>query len=333
MSDITYSCMLVEETDPKVFTRRITTRNVDDLPDGDLLIKVRYSSLNYKDALSATGNKGVTRNFPHTPGIDAAGEVAWCGDGTFEEGEQVLVTGYDLGMNTSGGFGQYIRIPSSWVVRLPPGLTLREAMALGTAGFTAALCVQGLEHGGVGPGEGEVVVTGATGGVGSVAVSILGKVGYNVTAVTGKTEAEGYLKSLGASDIVDRGALLEGSDRPMMKERWAGAVDVVGGDTLAAVIKATRYGGVVTCCGLVGSTDLPVNIFPFILRGVSLVGIDSVQVPMEPREKVWKRLAGEWKPDNLEKVVTEVTLEELDGKINEILAGKIRGRTVVKLSE
>ena len=333
MTDITYSCLLVEESEDKTFTRRITTRSVDDLPEGNLLIRVRYSSLNYKDALSATGNKGVSRKFPHTPGVDAAGEVAWCGDGTFEEGEQVLVTGYDLGMNTSGGFGQYIRIPSSWAVRLPPGLTLRDSMAIGTAGFTSALCVQGLEHGGVAAGDGEVVVTGATGGVGSVAVSILGRSGYNVTAVTGKQDAEQYLRTLGACNVVDRAAVLEGSDRPMMKERWAGAVDVVGGDMLAAIIKATLYGGVVTCCGLVGSPDLPLNVFPFILRGVSLVGIDSVQVAMELREKVWERLAGEWKPDNLEKTVTEVTLEELNGKIDDILAGKVTGRVVVNLGE
>ncbi len=331
MSDITYSCMLVEENEDRIFTRRIATRKVDDLPEGDLLIRVQYSSLNYKDALSATGNKGVSRQFPHTPGIDAAGEVAWCGDGTFKEGEKVLVTGYDLGMNTPGGFGQYVRIPSSWALGLPPGLTLKEAMALGTAGFTAALCVQGLEHGGVNPDRGDVVVTGATGGVGSLAVSILGRAGYRVTGVTGKPEAEEYLRSLGASAIMDRDTLLEGSDRPMMKERWAGAVDVVGGEALASLVKATRYGGVVTCCGLVGSPDLNMNVYPFILRGVSLVGIDSVQVPMGPRQRVWERLAGEWKPEGLKGMITEVTLEELDGRIDDILAGKIRGRVVVNL--
>ena len=331
MSQTNYACLLVEENEDRTFSRRITTRTIDDLPEGDLLIRVRYSSLNYKDALSATGNKGVTRRFPHTPGIDAAGEVVRCDGGKFKEGEQVLVTGYDLGMNTPGGFGQYVRIPSSWAVRLPKGLTLRESMALGTAGFTAALCVQGLEHAGVVPGDGEVVVTGATGGVGSLAVSILGRAGYDVTAVSGKTEAAPYLKTLGAGEVVGRDVLLEGADRPMMKERWAGAVDVVGGEMLAAIIKAMRYGGAVTCCGLVGSPDLPMNVFPFILRGVSLIGIDSVQVPMEPRLKVWKRLAGEWKPENLDDTLTEVPLAELDGKIDEILAGKIKGRVVVRL--
>ena len=333
MPEITYKGMLVEEKEDGTFTRRITTRSVDDLPGGDLLIRVHYSSLNYKDALSATGNKGVTRKYPHTPGIDAAGEVVWCGDDNFEGGEQVLVTGYDLGMNTPGGFGQYIRIPSSWALRVPPGLTMRESMVLGTAGFTAALCVQGLEHGGLGPGDVDVVVTGATGGVGSMAVCILNRAGFRVTAVTGKPSAETYLRGLGAEDVVDRNALLEGSDRPMMKERWAGAVDVVGGDLLAAVIKAARYGGVVTCCGLVGSPELHVNVYPFILRGVTLAGIDSVQVPMPLREKIWERLAGDWKPPNLEDTVTEVTLEDLDDRIKEILAGEVKGRVVVKLSD
>lgn len=333
MSQTTYTCMLIEEKEDRTYSRKITTSTIDDLPEGDLLVRVLYSSLNYKDALSATGNKGVTRRFPHTPGIDAAGQVVSCDSGKFKEGEQVLVTGYDLGMNTPGGFGQYIRIPSSWAVRLPAGLTLRESMALGTAGFTAALCVQGLEHAGVLPGDGEVVVTGATGGVGSLAVSILGRGGYDVTAVSGKPEAAEYLREMGAGKVIGRDAVMEGADRPMAKERWAGAVDVVGGEMLAAIIKATRYGGAVTCCGLVGSPDLPVNVFPFILRGVSLIGIDSVQVPMEPRVKVWQRLAGEWKPENLDDALTEVSLEELDGKIDEILAGRIKGRVVVKLSE
>ncbi len=331
MSEDTYTCLLVEESPQKTFNRKIVSRNVEDLPEGDLLIRVLYSSLNYKDALSATGNKGVTRAFPHTPGIDAAGVVQWCSDGTFRKGEEVVVTGYDLGMNTPGGFGQYIRVPSAWAVRLPAGLTLRESMALGTAGFTAALCVLGLEHGGVKPGHGEVVVTGATGGVGSVAVAILGQSGYTVSAVTGKPEAGEYLRSLGATTVLERSAVLEGSDRPMMKERWAGAVDVAGGEILAAIVKAARYGGVVTCCGLVGSADLSLNVFPFILRGVSLVGIDSVQVPMEPRVRVWEKLAGPWKPANLEDTVTEITLEELDGKIDAILQGKVQGRTVVNL--
>jgi putative YhdH/YhfP family quinone oxidoreductase len=333
MSELTYTCLLVEETEPKIFTRSVVTRAVEDLPEGDLLVKVHYSSLNYKDALSATGNKGVTRKFPHTPGIDAAGEVVQCESGKFSQGDEVIVTGYDLGMNTSGGFGQYIRIPSSWALRLPDGLSLEESMALGTAGFTAALCVLGLQNGGVRPGDGDVLVTGATGGVGSIAVSILAKAGYRVVAATGKASETDLLNSLGASEVVGREEVMDPDGRPMLKERWAGAVDVVGGDTLASVIKATRYGGVVTCCGLVGSVDLNLNVFPFILRGVSLIGIDSVQVPMEARLPVWERLATEWKLDSLEEMVTECTLQELEDKIQDILKGQLKGRTVVNLAD
>jgi putative YhdH/YhfP family quinone oxidoreductase len=332
MSNQTYKCLLVEETEPKNFSRKVTEKSIEDLPDGDLLIKVRFSSLNYKDALSASGNRGVTRNFPHTPGIDAAGEVVECESGDFVAGEEVIVTGYDLGMNTPGGFGQYIRIPSAWALRLPDGLALKESMALGTAGFTAALSVLKLEQGGVTPEDGEILVTGATGGVGSIAVSILAGSGYRVVAVTGKPDQAGFLKSLGAAEIMGREEVLEGSDKPMLKERWAGVVDVVGGDILAAAIKATIYGGVVTCCGLVGSMDLNMNVFPFILRGVSLMGVDSVQVDMELRHQVWGRLASEWKPARLAETAAECTLNELDKKIDQILAGKLKGRTVVDLS-
>lgn len=331
MSELTYSCLLVEETEPGTFTRSVAARSLDDLPEGDLLIKVHYSSLNYKDALSATGNKGVSRKFPHTPGIDAAGEVVKCETAKFLPGDEVIVTGYDLGMNTPGGFGQYIRIPSSWALRLPDGLTLKESMALGTAGFTAALCVLGLQNGGIRPGDGDVLVTGATGGVGSIAVSILAKAGYRVVAATGKSSETDLLKSLGATEVVGREEVIDSEGRPMLKERWAGAVDVVGGDTLASIVKATRYGGVVTCCGLVGSVDLAMNVFPFILRGVSLIGIDSVQVPMETRLPVWERLATEWKLDQLEGLVTECTIQELESKIQDILKGQLKGRTVVKL--
>ncbi|MFV1956662.1 MAG: YhdH/YhfP family quinone oxidoreductase [bacterium] len=331
MSNLTYKCLLVEETEPKTFSRKVTERNIEDLPEGDLTIRVRFSSLNYKDALSAVGNRGVTRNFPHTPGIDAAGEVVECETDDFVAGDEVIVTGYDLGMNTPGGFGQYIRIPSSWALKLPNGLALNESMALGTAGFTAALCVLKLERGGVTPENGDILVTGATGGVGSIAVSILANSGYRVVAVTGKPDQVGFLESLGAAEVIAREEVLEGSDKPMLKERWAGVVDVVGGDILAAGIKATMYGGVVACCGLVGSSDLNMNVFPFILRGVSLMGVDSVQASMELRHKVWGRLASEWKPAKLSETATECTLEDLDEKIDQILEGKLKGRTVINL--
>lgn len=324
-----FKAMIVEEQPEKKFTRRIGTRTINDLPEGELLIKVQYSSLNYKDALSATGNPGVTRKFPHTPGIDAAGEVVEDASGTFSPGDKVVVTGWDLGMNTPGGYGEYIRVPAVWAIPLPEGLSLRDSMILGTAGFTAGLCVHALADR-VNPAAGEILVTGATGGVGSVAVAILAKAGYQVVAVTGKADQVDFLKSLGAGEVITREMLMENANRPMMKERWAGAVDVVGGEMLAAVLKSTRYGGTVTCCGLVGSPELPVNVFPFILRGVSLLGIDSVQCPVEPRLAVWKKLADEWRVD-LEALVSEVSLEELEESIQSILKGGLRGRVLVKL--
>ncbi len=326
-----FSALQVEEVAPKQFTRRIVTRQTADLPAGELLIKVQYSSLNYKDALSATGHKGVTRNFPHTPGIDAAGEVIECTGGDFRPGDQVIVTGWDLGMNTAGGFGQFIRVPAAWAVRLPSGLDLRESMALGTAGFTAALSVLKLQRAGISPQDGEVLVTGATGGVGSLAVAILAQAGYRPVAVSGKADAADFLRGLGAEAILGREEAMAGADRPMAKERWAGAVDVVGGDMLAAVLKATRYGGAVTCCGLVGSADLNVNVFPFILRGVSLLGIDSVQCPLTVRQEVWNLLAGPWKPSGLGKMADDCALEALEERIQAILKGELRGRTVVTL--
>lgn len=324
-----FKAMIVEKQPDKTFTRKIGSRSISDLPEAPLLIKVQYSSLNFKDALSATGNPGVSRNFPHTPGIDAAGEVIEDASGVFTPGDQVVVTGWDLGMNTAGGYGEYIRIPAEWAIALPKGLTLRDSMILGTAGFTAGLSVQALAER-VSPDAGEILVTGATGGVGSVAVAILAKAGYKVVAVTGKADQAEFLKSLGASEVITREAIMENADRAMLKERWAGAVDVVGGEMLAAVLKSTRYGGTVTCCGLVGSPDLPVNVFPFILRGVSLLGIDSVQSPTEKRLAVWNKLADEWQVD-LEVLVNEVALEELEDSIQSILKGGLRGRVLVKL--
>ncbi|MCE1225511.1 MAG: YhdH/YhfP family quinone oxidoreductase [Geobacteraceae bacterium] len=327
----TFKALVVTKGEDKQFTRTIQERTIAELPPGDLLVRVRYSSLNYKDALSATGHPGVTRQFPHTPGIDAAGEVVSCANGTFTPGQQVLITGYDLGMETDGGWGGYIRIPSEWAVPLPAGLDLRESMIIGTAGFTAALSVLKLEQAGVKPGTGDVLVTGATGGVGSIAVAILARAGYRVVAATGKNSDAAYLHTLGASEVITREQLTEGVDRPMLKERWAGVVDVVGGEMLVAALKSTRYGGAVTCCGLVGSTDLAMNIYPFILRGVSLIGIDSVNCPMGPRLQAWERLAGAWRPEHLATVANEVTLENLEEKLQAILQGKMRGRTVISL--
>lgn len=327
-----FNALIVEKTDDGRYVRAIRQRNIAELPPGDLVVRVGYSSLNYKDALSATGHPGVTRQFPHTPGIDAAGKVVSCESGAFAAGDSVIVTGYDLGMETDGGWGEFIRIPAEWAVRLPAGLTLREGMALGTAGFTAALSVLKLGQAGVTPPDGDILVTGATGGVGALAVAILAKAGYRVVASTGKSSDEAFLRHLGAAEIIPREQVTAGSERPLMKERWAGCVDVVGGDTLAAAIKSTRYGGAVTCCGLVGSTELPINVFPFILRGVRLIGIDSAQCPAETRLQVWKKLAREWKPEQLQDMTTESPLEGLEEKIQAMLRGGSRGRVVVKHS-
>lgn len=326
-----FKALIVEKHGDKQFTRTIGERSVGDLPDGELLVKVHYSSLNFKDALSSIGNPGVTRNFPHTPGIDAAGEVVECSDGSFSPGDKVIVTSYDLGMETDGGFGQMIRVPSKWALQLPDGLSLKESMMLGTAGLTAAMSVHELVESGVKPEDGSILVTGATGGVGSLAVAILAKAGYQVTAATGKVAEAEYLKEIGAAEVIARDAVTEGSERPMMKPKWAGVVDCVGGEMLAAAIKATKPLGCVTCCGLVGSPELQVNVFPFILRGVRLIGIDSAEYPMASRIKVWQKLAAEWKLDGLAAMVDEVSLAGLEEKIQAILKGGLKRRTLVNL--
>jgi acrylyl-CoA reductase (NADPH) len=332
-ADSKFRALVVEKTADKQIVREIRERSLADLSEGDLLVRVHYSSLNYKDALSATGHPGVTRQFPHTPGIDAVGEVVSCENGAFSAGDRVIVTSYDLGMETDGGFGQYIRVPSSWAVRLPEGLSLRESMALGTAGFTAALSVLKLERAGVRPGNGDILVTGATGGVGSIAVAILARAGYRVVASTGKSKDAGFLTGLGAVKVISREEVTASVEKPILAEKWAGAVDVVGGTTLAAVLKSTKYGGAVTCCGLVGSPELSMNVYPFILRGVSLLGVDSVQCPRDIREELWKRLASGWKPVHLDQMVRECTLEGLEEEIKAILKGGITGRVVVNLLE
>lgn len=328
-----FKALLVSQPEKKVFVRSVETRSLDELPAGELVVKVHYSSLNYKDALSATGNPGVTREFPHTPGIDAAGEVVSCSDGTFAPGDQVIVTSYDLGMETDGGFGQLIRVPSRWALKLPSGLTLEESMMFGTAGLTAALSIQQLINNGVTPAAGPILVTGATGGVGSLALAILAKLGYKVTAVTGKLDEEDYLKRLGAERVLSREAFLTGNERPMLKTTWAGVVDCVGGEMLATAIKSSCYDGVVTCCGLVASPELAINVFPFILRGVRLIGIDSAEAPMERRVQAWAKLADAWKPNGLDKMVEEVSLGKLEEKIKQMLKGELKRRVLVSLIE
>jgi len=313
------------------FETRIVERNVNQLPAGEVLIRVSYSSLNYKDALSASGNRGVTRKFPHTPGIDAAGTVAESSVAELAEGDEVIVTGYDLGMNTAGGFGQYIRVPAAWVIKRPAGLSLREAMALGTAGLTAALCIDKLEQAGLEPTDAPVLVTGATGGVGSIAVALLSRLDYDVAAVTGKADQADFLSKLGATQIIERGALQAGTEKPLLKEQWAGAVDTVGGDILFNVVKSLRRGASVSCCGLTAGTNFQANVMPFILRGVNLLGVDSVEIPLVVKASMWYRLSVQWKLPNLNELVQEISLEELPAAIERILAGQQTGRMLVRL--
>jgi acrylyl-CoA reductase (NADPH) len=321
----------VEETAPGQFSRRIIHRSITDLPEGNVLVRVKYSSLNYKDALSASGNRGVTRNYPHIPGIDAAGVVEMSSAAGFKSGDKVLITSGEMGVNQPGGFEQYIRVPGSWLVPLPRGLTLRQSMAYGTAGFTAALCVDRLMRAGITPANGEILVTGATGGVGCIAVGILSKEHYRVTAATGKTGPNHMLHALGASQVIARDEVNDTSGKALLHARWAGVVDTVGGNFLATAIRATQPGGVVTACGNAASADFALSVYPFILRGVSLFGIDANRPTFEERLRLWRKLARKWKLEMLDELVREISLENLDEEIQRMLAGAQTGRVVVKL--
>ena len=305
---------------------------MDELPEGDVLIRGAFSSLNYKDAMAATGNPGIVRRFPHVPGVDLAGTVVASDAQAFSAGDQVLVTGHDSGATRWGGWAEYVRVPHDWIVPLPAGLTLRETMILGTAGLTAALCVDALQKHGLQPDSGPIVVTGATGGVGSVAVAILGKLGYRVAAITGKPEAHEYLTRLGATQILGREEVNDRSGRPLLSGRWAGGVDTVGGNILGTLLRSLQHGGCVAACGLAGSNELPVTVYPFILRAVTLAGIDAAWCPRSLRLEAWQRLAGAWKPANLESMAHFTTLSGLGPHVADILAGKIRGRVVVALA-
>lgn len=328
-----FNALVTEQTD-KGFQTSLKKRSLDDLPEGDVVIRVAWSSLNYKDALSASGNKGVTRKFPHTPGIDAAGEVVSTSGGPWQPGDQVLVTGYDLGMNTDGGYGELIRVPADWLIRIPQSLDARTAMLYGTAGLTAALCVETLLDTGIEPEQGPVLVTGASGGVGSVSVALLHQLGFEVVAGTSSSDAHDWLKSLGATEFVDREEMSNGTDKPMLKPRWAGVIDSVGGDILFNAIKSLKYGGSAVCCGLAGSAELNGTVLPFILRGVNLLGVDSVELPVEIKDQMWNLLATDWALEKREELVAaEVGLAELPEWFGRILSGKVRGRVLVKVAE
>lgn len=326
-----YKAFRVEEVEGE-FVSSVKELAFNSIDDQEVLVKVHYSSLNYKDALSAVGNKGVTKEYPHTPGIDAVGIVEQSESGSFEKGEKVIVTSYDLGMNTDGGFAEYIKVPAEWVVKLPEGMTMKEAMLIGTAGLTAGMSVLRLTEL-VKPEEGKIVVSGATGGVGSIAVSILSKLGYSVVAITGKEKETEYLKNMGAAEILLRKEIEDFKNRPLLRPLFAGGIDTVGGVILENIIKSTSALGVVTCCGNVASPKLELTVFPFILRGVALVGIDSQNYPMKYRKKVWSLLAKEWKINSDTLEYDEVTLEGLEDKIALILKGKLKGRTLVNLAE
>jgi acrylyl-CoA reductase (NADPH) len=305
-------------------------RDIEDseLPSAEVTVAVDYSTLNYKDGLAITGKGPVVRSFPMVPGIDFAGIVEASSDPRYVPGDKVLLNGWGVGEGHWGGLAEKARVKADWLLPLPAGLSARDAMGLGTAGYTAMLCVQALEKHGVTPDKGEVVVTGAAGGVGSVAVFLLAKRGFRVVAVTGRTADEAYLKSLGAAEILDRETLNK-PGRPLAKERWAGAVDAVGSHTLVNVCAAMKYRGVVTACGLAQGMDFPASVAPFILRGVSLIGIDSVQCPFEERKAAWAVLAKEWEPERLQQVTTLIGLAEAIPKAAELLEGKVRGRLVV----
>jgi putative YhdH/YhfP family quinone oxidoreductase len=325
-----FPCFLVSKQADGAFRGEIAERSVDDLPAGDVLVRVAYSSLNYKDALSATGNPGVTRKFPHVPGIDAAGTVEAGTSPAWKPGDAVIITGHDLGQNTWGGMAGYVRVPAAWLVRSPQGLTARDAMSYGTAGLTAAQCVEALIARGIGPERGEIVVTGASGGVGSVAVGILAKLGYRVAAVSGKPEASEPLKKLGAATILSRSDVDDKSGKPLLAQKFAGAVDTVGGNTLSTLVRSLHRGGVLAACGLVGGTVIPLTVFPFILRGIDLVGIDSVECPQEQRERIWSNLSGAWRVPALADMTTEIPLNQVPEYVERILKGGIIGRTVIQ---
>ncbi|MCM3699680.1 acryloyl-CoA reductase [Paenibacillus macerans] len=327
----TFQALVVEKND----TFSVGVKNVpfEQLPAGEVLIKVAYSSVNYKDGLASIPEGKIVRSYPFIPGIDLSGCVVSSTDPRFQEGQQVLVTGYEVGVSHYGGFSEYARIPADWIVPLPAGLTLKEAMIYGTAGFTAALSIMRLEDNGVVPEKGKILVTGATGGVGGAAVAMLHKKGYQVVASTGKSDAADYLKSLGASEVISREDVVENSGKPLNKQLWQAAVDSVGGHMLAAILSKIMYGGSVAVSGLTGGTQVPTTVMPFILRGVNLLGIDSVYCSAERRANLWKLMAHDLKPERLETLVDrEVSLQELPEALSDILQSKTRGRILVRLS-
>lgn len=328
MTDDTFLALMLDRDDDQV---RASVREckTSALPDGDVLVSIAYSSLNYKDGLAVTGQGKIVRTFPFIPGIDLAGTVVESTASDYQPGDDVVLTGWGVGERHWGGFAGMARVKAEWLVHLPPGLSLKQAMGLGTAGLTAMLCVMSLRDRGLAPGDGDVVVTGAAGGVGSVAVALLAGLGCNVVASTGRPDAHDYLQRLGARRFIEREVLASSSGKPLESERWIGAIDSVGGETLAGLLKSMRYGSSVAACGLAGGSDLRTTVFPFILRGVSLIGIDSVYCPVERRRDAWARLARELPVGALDEIVQVVSLRDIPELSRAILAGQVRGRVVV----
>lgn len=332
MTKETFNTLVVTETSENKFIREIKEIHITDLPSHEVLIKVHFAALNYKDALSASGHKGITRQYPHTPGIDAAGIVVSSSDNRFNTGDEVIVTSYDLGMNTHGGFSEYICVPADWIVLKPTEFSLKESMIYGTAGFTAGLSLLKMEMMGQTPEMGPILVTGATGGVGSMAVAILTKAGYQVIASTGKKAEHDYLKSLGAVKCIDRDQVFDVSNKAIIRTAWAGAIDTVGGTTLSTVVRACGHNGNVAVCGLVESPTLNITVYPLIIKGVNLLGIESAECNMEMRLRVWKKLANTWKVSIPDSSITYCSLHEINHFIDMILDGKVKGRVVVDLN-
>ena len=329
MSETTLRCYLVEKSASGDITAQLTSQPLSKLGETGVLIRVHSSSLNYKDAMAATGHRGIVRTFPHVPGIDAAGIVEVSDDPRFQPGDQVIATGHELGVERWGAWASHVRVPGDWIVPLPSGLTLEESMIFGTAGFTAAQCVQALQLNSVDPSSGKILLTGATGGVGILSLMILSGLGYEVVAVSGKPEEQQRLKDLGASEVRGREFLVDVPDKPLLRTEFAGGIDTVGGSALAAMCRMIQHRGAVACCGMVAGSELNLTVFPFILRGLTLAGIDSAWCPDDERAEIWKKLADEWKPENLASIATTVPLSDIGQAVDAMLKGQHRGRTVV----
>ena len=320
---------LVTTEENKTFNNSVQVKSLDFLPDNNTLIKVKYSSLNYKDALSASGNKGVTRSYPHTPGIDAAGIIEETSSKKFKKGDEVIVTGYDMGMNTFGGFGEFIKVPEEWIIKKPSNLSLSESMAFGTAGLTAGLCLRKLLQHGLKPDDGKVFVSGVTGGVGIISLMLFSKLGFEVTAITGKMNEKVLLTDLGANEVIDRNDLDVDLLSPLQKPIYSGGIDAVGGKILSNLICSTTQRAAIACCGMVGGLSLDTSIFPFILRGLSLFGIDSAESLLEVKEEVWNSFSSDWKLEKIDQNIKNISLDELPTEIEKILKGKQIGRVRV----